>query len=403
MFDPAPIRAGMTGGGLAGVRASIRAIRDSQIAEVWSLGRGDPEVIGLWAGEADLPTPRFISDAAVESLRAGETFYAHGRGVPALREALSTYLERLYGCAIPVDRLALTSSGMNGVMLLAQALLGPGDNAVAVTPCWPNLLRAAAVMGAEVRSVALRPGPAGWVLDLDALFAACDATTRVICFASPGNPTGWVMERDEQEVVLAFARARGISVVADEVYHRLVYDRVVAPSMLEVAQPEDAVYTANSFSKAWAMTGWRLGWITYPAGQAAEFDKLIQFNTSGAPTFLQASAAAALRDGEPFVRELVEYCRVGRMVVEERLSRMSRVRLVPSHASFYSMLRVEGVADTLSLCKRMVVEAKLGMAPGEAFGAGAEGLVRLCYAKHPALLGEAMDRMERFLPDYREG
>ncbi|MGI3778683.1 MAG: aminotransferase class I/II-fold pyridoxal phosphate-dependent enzyme, partial [Janthinobacterium lividum] len=232
--------------------------------------------------------------------------------------------------------------------------------------------------------------------------AACDATTRAICFASPGNPTGWVMERAEQEAVLAFARARGMAVLADEVYHRLVYDRPVAPSMLEIAEPEDQVYVVNSFSKAWAMTGWRLGWITYPAGQAAAFEKLIQFNTSGAPTFLQAGAVAALDHGEPFVAEMLDYCRAGRVIAESRLTAMPRVRAVPNSASFYSMFRVDGVADTLRFCKRLVVEGKVGTAPGEAFGPGAEGLTRLCYAKSPARLHEAMDRIEAFVGGYSE-
>ena len=386
------------------IRPAIAALQDSLIAEVWGLGRHDPEVIGLWAGEVDLPTPGFISEAAIASLRAGDTFYAHGRGVPALREALCAYLERLYGRPVSEDRVALTSSGMNGVVLLAQALVGPGDSVVAVSPCWPNLLKAMSIAGAEVRTVTLSAGEAGWALDLDALFAACDATTRVICFASPGNPTGWVMERAEQEAVLAFARARGISVLADEVYHRLVYDRPVAPSMLEIAAPEDQVYVVNSFSKAWAMTGWRLGWITYPAGQAAAFEKLIQFNTSGATTFLQAGAVAALRDGEPFVAELLDYCRAGRVIAEARLAAMPRVRAVPNSASFYSMFRVDGVEDTLRFCKRLVVEGKVGTAPGEAFGPGAEGMVRLCYAKSPARLHEAMDRLEAFVGAYgKEG
>lgn len=384
------------------IRPAIDALQDSLISEVWSLGRHDPDVIGLWAGEVDLPTPAFISDAAVASLRAGDTFYAHGRGVPALRDALSAYLERLYGRPVAEDRVALTSSGMNGVVLLAQALVGPGDSVVSVSPCWPNLLKALSIAGAEVRTVTLSAGEAGWTLDLDALFAACDATTRAICFASPGNPTGWVMERPEQEAVLAFARARGIAVLADEVYHRLVYDRPVAPSMLEIAEPEDQVYVVNSFSKAWAMTGWRLGWITYPAGQAAAFEKLIQFNTSGAPTFLQAGAVAALYHGEPFVAELLDYCRAGRVIAESRLAAMPRVQAVPNNASFYSMFRVDGVSDTLRFCKRLVVEGKVGTAPGEAFGPGAEGLTRLCYAKSPARLHEAMDRLEAFVGEYRE-
>lgn len=245
-------------------------------------------------------------------------------------------------------------------------------------------------------------GNAGWSLDLDRVFAACNGRTRAIYAANPGNPTGWMMTQEEGERLLDFSRRRGISILADEVYHRIVYDRPAAFSFLEIASPDDPVFVVNSFSKAWAMTGWRMGWMIYPEDCGAEFEKLIQFNTSGGQAFLQYGAIAALRDGEPFVRSFVEHCRAGREVADARLARMARVRNVPSRGAFYAMFEVDGVADTLAFCKRAVAEARIGMAPGVAFGKGAERHVRLCYAKTPTLLNTAMDRLESFVADYRE-
>jgi aspartate/methionine/tyrosine aminotransferase len=384
------------------IRPAIDLLEDSPIVEVWRMGYGRQDVIGMFAGEPDVPTPAFICEATSKALAEGKTFYTPNRGIPAMGEALSAYLHSTYGVAVPPSRIALTQSGMEAVMLIAQATITAGDNVVTVTPSWPNIMRAMQICGAGIREVAMTPGPAGWDLDLAALEAACDERTRVIYLASPGNPSGWMIERPQAEALLALARARGIAILADEVYHRTVYDRKVAFSFLEIAEPTDPVFVVNSFSKAWAMTGWRLGWIVYPEGTMDAFEKLIQFNTSGAPEFLQHGAIAALRDGEPFVAEFAARCGQGRAIVNERLAAMPRIANIPSAGAFYAMFSVDGVTDTLTFCKRAVTEAGIGMAPGTAFGVGAERHVRLCYAKSAALLHEAMDRLARFAAGYRE-
>jgi aspartate/methionine/tyrosine aminotransferase len=256
------------------------------------------------------------------------------------------------------------------------------------------------INGAEVREVMLRPGNDGWRLDLDAVFATCDARTRLIYLASPGNPTGWMIAPEEAGRLLDFARTRNIAILSDEVYHRIVYDRPVGFSFLQIARPDDPVFVVNSFSKAWAMTGWRMGWLVYPEGDLDTFEKLIQFNTSGGLEFLQEGCIAALEQGEDFVRSFVDRCRAGREVVNARLGAMSRVRNIPAAGAFYAMFEVEGVTDTLAFCKRAVAEARLGMAPGTAFGRGAEHFVRICYAKSRENLTEAMDRLERFVAGY---
>ncbi len=376
------------------IRPAILALEDSPIAEIWRIAQGVPGLIDMIAGEPDAPTPRFICDAATKALEAGHTFYADCRGIPPLRAALRRYLHRLYGVETADERLTVTSSGMGAVQLIAQAVLSPGDKAVAITPCWPNVVRAMQISGAQVIEFPLGRGGNGWSLDLTELEAALTPDVRVLYVASPANPTGWTIQPHEAKALLAMTRARGIALIADEVYHRIVYDRPVSYSFLECAEPDDALFVVNSFSKSWAMPGWRLGWLIAPAGLSRTLEKLVQFNTSGAPAFLQYGAIAALELGEPFITEFVGRCRNGRAIVSRRLAGMRQVREVANEGAFYAMFAVEGVTDMPALCKRLAEEAKIGVAPGSAFGRGAEGLLRLCYAKDGALLEAAMDRLE---------
>jgi aspartate/methionine/tyrosine aminotransferase len=383
------------------VRDQIVEMEDSPILEVWRMGFSIPDVIGLWAGESDLPTPPFICDEAIRALKAGHTFYTHNRGIPELRAAIGRYLKRLYGKDIADDRVAVTTAGMNAVQIVCQAVLGAGSKAVAITPSWPNVMGAMTICGADVAEVPLARSNSGWSLDLDAVTDACGPGTKMLYLASPANPTGWAIGRDEAEALLALTRERGIALVSDEVYHRIVYDRSIAFSFLQLAQPDDAVFVVNSFSKSWAMTGWRMGWLIYPEGFLPTVEKLIQFNTSGGQAFLQHGAVAALDQGESFVAEFVARCRTGRDIVSKRLAAMPRVREVASNGSFYSMFEVDGVSDTLAFCKDAVASARVGLAPGSAFGKGAETLIRLCYAKSPDQLEAAMDRLDAYLSGAR--
>jgi aspartate/methionine/tyrosine aminotransferase len=276
-------------------------------------------------------------------------------------------------------------------------LLGAGSKAVAITPSWPNIMRAMTINGAEVTEVPLRRSNRGWSLDVEAVEAACGEGVKLLYLATPANPTGWTITREEAEQLLELTRRRGIALLSDEVYHRIVYDAPAAFSFLELASPQDNVFIVNSFSKAWAMSGWRMGFMIYPEYFLDTAEKLIQFNTSGGQAFLQYGAIAALDRGEDFVAEFVERCRKGRDIVSRRLAQMPGVREVASNGSFYSMFEVDGVTDTLAFCKDLVLKAGVGLAPGVAFGKGAETLIRLCYAKSPELLEAAMDRLEAYL------
>ena len=379
------------------IRAQIEELEDSKIVDVWRRGFGVPGLIMLGVGEGDLATPKFIADAAYQSMLGGETFYTYKRGIPELRKSLADYHKRQWGVDIADERIAVTSAGMNAMILIMEMALDAGDNMVAVSPVWPNIFATAEIMGADVRMVALANDGRGWTLDLDKLFAACDERTKVIYAASPGNPTGWVMSAEEQAAVIEFCRRKRIWFIADEVYGRLIYDRPLAPSALQLARPDDPVIVVNSFSKTWAMTGWRLGWMVMPLGLAPVIERLLEFNTSGGQAFLQRGAIAAIEEGEPFVAEQIDRCRAGRDLVTQRLGGMKRVKITRTEAAFYLMFQVEGEPDSYRLAMRLVDEARVGMAPGAAFGTGGEGFLRLCFAASTKRLGEAMDRLEPFL------
>jgi aspartate/methionine/tyrosine aminotransferase len=252
-------------------------------------------------------------------------------------------------------------------------------------------------MGGTVRLVALDNDRGQWKLDLDKLFAAVDRRTRVLYAASPGNPTGWVMSEDELRDVVEFCRLRNIWFAVDEVYNRLIYDRAVAPSALQFARVDDPVIVVNSFSKTWAMTGWRIGWMVSPPALAPFIEKLVEYNTSGGQAFLQRGALAAVEEGEQFVAEQVARYRAGRDLVTQRLGAMRKVRLMRTDASMYVMFQVEEEPDSYQLAIRLVDEVGVGLAPGVAFGEGGEGYLRLCFAVSQAKLSEVMNRLEPLL------
>lgn len=381
----------------ARIRPGIAALRGSRIREVANAGMGRPGIIPMWFGESDLPTPDFIREAAAEALRRGETFYTPNAGVPALREAIVRYMTRLYGRPIDIDRITVSASGMNAIMIALQALVDAGDNVVLVGPMWPNAADCVRVLGGEARFAILDPGNQGWRLDLDRLESLVDTRTRAIFVNSPGNPTGWMMEAAEQQRLLDFARSRGLWIVADEVYARIVYDRDVAPSFVSLAAPDDPVIVINSFSKAWCMTGWRLGWFTAPAALADTLQKLTEFNIAGPTSFAQWGGVAALDQGEEFIAAQRARLAQSRAIVVERLAKFRRVRFTPPAAAFYAFFAVEGLTDSVAACKRILDETGVGLAPGSAFGDAGEGHIRMCYAISPERVAEALDRLEPVL------
>ncbi len=379
-----------------GARPAVRALMASQIREVANAGLGEAGVLPFWFGEPDEVTPAFICDAAAQSLTRGETFYSQNFGIPELREAIADYVTRLHR-PTSAGHVAVTASGMSALMLTVEALVAPGDRVVAVTPLWPNLVEIPKILSASVACVPLHFTAAGWTLDVERLLAALTPDTRVVLINSPNNPTGWTLSRTEQMAILAHCRARGIWIVADDVYERLVYGAgKCAPSFLDLAAPEDRVISTNSFSKSWLMTGWRLGWILAPEALMPDLGKLIEYNTSCSPVFVQRAGVAAITGGEATIAHTLGRYAEARDFLIGALARLPRVEVAPPAGAMYAFFRVDGVSDSLAFCKQLVREAQLGLAPGSAFGPEGEGFVRWCFASSQARLADGVGRLERF-------
>jgi len=385
--------------GLPAIRAALEHIESSRIREVSDIGMAMEGVTPLWFGESDMTTPDFVRDAATASLNSGETFYSSNAGIPDLRQALARYESGLRGREIGAERIVVTISGMTAIMLAMETFVDAGDNAIVHTPIWPNCIQTVRIMGAEARLIELEHGPEGWTLDLDALFAMADERTRAIFINSPSNPTGWMMLADDQARLLEFARARGIWIIADEVYTRIAFETARAPSFLDIARPDDPLVVVNSFSKNWCMTGWRLGWMVAPEPLVETFTKLVEFNFSCAPVFIQRAGIAAIEQGEDFVAETQALYRRNRDMVYQRLGGIKGVHMANPPGAFYAFIAVDGMADSLAVAKRILMEQKVGLAPGSAFGPGGEGHLRLCFALQSDKLSSALDRLAKSLED----
>ena len=387
------------------MRAVVQQLEGSRIREVANAGLGRDDVLKFWFGESDEVTPEVVRQAAVQSLQAGETFYAHNLGLPELRQAIATYTDRLHpgrGAAHWFDRVAVTSGGVNGLMVAAQTLVDAGDEVVVVAPVWPNLVAQPQIMGGRIVQVPLQARDGGWQLDRAALFAAITPATRLLVVNAPNNPTGWTLSADEQRAILAHCRRTGTWILADEVYERLYYGddtpNGAAPSFLEVAEPDDRLIVAHSFSKSFLMTGWRLGWLVLPAALTAAVGKLIEYNTSCAPVFVQRAATVALQRGDEVTPALVAHLRSCRDTLVPALRAVPGVTLAEPLGGMYAFFRLQGHADCMDTARRLVTEAGLGLAPGSAFGPAAQGWLRWCFASRELQrLEQGVDRLRGWL------
>lgn len=383
------------------LRPSLGPLPASRIREVANAAMGRDDVLKFWFGEGDLPTPGFIRAAAKAALDEGETFYNHNLGIAELRLSIAGYVNRLHSpaAAVDADRIAVTSSGVSALSLVAQALFEPGDRVAIVTPVWPNVTAQPAILGAEVTRVALECRAGRWSLDLQRLLDAAPAGTRAVIVNSPNNPTGWVMPQDDWNALLAHCRRHGIWLVADDAYERLVYDGSAhAPGVLSQADPDERFISANTFSKSWTMTGFRLGWLVAPRGFIANFAKMVEFNTSCAPTFIQRAGIAAIEHGETLVAETRARLQDSRDALVAQLARIPGVECAPPDGAMYLFFRIAGRSgDSLDFAKRLVTQVGLGLAPGVAFGAEGEGHLRWCFAAQRGLIDDGVARLASFL------
>jgi aspartate/methionine/tyrosine aminotransferase len=399
MLDTSPSRPAEI---LGALRPSVAAESASGIVDVFNYAQGKPDVIPLWVGQGHLPTPDFISDAAIASLKAGETFYTWQRGIPELRRALADYHSRLYGIGFNPENFYVCQAGMQSVQLAIQALLEPGDEVVVPSPAWPNYAAPLRMAGVRPLEVTLDFNHNHWRLDLDRLFDSVTAKTKVLLMNTPGNPLGRVMTRAEIIAVRDFARKRGLWIIADEVYARFYFPEpgrndALPPSFLEHCDRDERIIFCNTFSKNWAMTGWRVGWMIAPKIMGRVVENLVQYNTSGTTTFLQKGCLAALEQGEAFVAAQVAQARTGRDIICDALDSSAEIEFARPEGAFYLFFRIAGTQDSTALSRRLIDEAGVGLAPGSAFGPGGEGFLRLCFARKREHLEVAAERLLSWL------
>lgn len=382
------------------MRHVIQNLQESKIREVANAGLGRADVLPFWFGEGDEVTPHFIRQAAMDSLQAGETFYSHNLGLPELRKAIADYMSSNHG-SVGVERVAVTAGGVSALMLAVQALVDQGDAVVVLTPVWPNLTAQAEIMGAQLRCVSLRPQAGAWNLDLEALLSEVTPATRLLILNAPNNPTGWTLTTEQQQAILAHCRRTGTWILADEVYERLYFEisaNRCAPSFLDVALPDDRLVVAHSFSKSFLMTGWRLGWLVMPASMTHDLGKLIEFNTSCCSVFTQRAGVLALQRCEEVTPGVVAHLKNCRDTLLPLLKKIPGVQIQPALGGMYAFFQIAGHEDSLLTAKRLVLEAGLGLAPGVAFAAQAQGWLRWCFAsRETSRLVEGVDRLKGWL------
>jgi aspartate/methionine/tyrosine aminotransferase len=384
------------------MRTLAQSLPGSLIREIANEAMDQSGLIALWFGESDLPTDPVIRAHAVESLAAGETFYSANLGIPALRDAIACYQRTHFAATASVDNIVVTVSGLNAILLTLSAIVDPGDEIVVLTPAWPNLAAIPTLLGASVRRVPIELKGDRFALDLDRLKDALTAKTRAVILNSPNNPTGWSIPADDLRALVDLLDHRGIWLIADEVYSRLSFTGRAA-SALPYLDDHRRIIVVNSFSKTWAMTGWRLGWLTVPRDTAAVFEKLMEFNTSCAPVFAQRAGIAALEQGEEFVAMQLDRLRTARAAVVAAFSGHDRITLPAIDATFYAFPRIAGLNDGATFARRAIAAIGVGIAPGEAFGEEGRGHVRLCFARDPEVIADACARLVSFVDQAATG
>jgi aspartate/methionine/tyrosine aminotransferase len=384
------------------IAASAQQVPHSRIRQIADAAMKMDGVLKLYFGESNVPTPEYIKQAASRALEEGYTYYSENAGLPGLRQDLATYYRRVHGVELdPHAEIVVTASGVQALNVGIRCLLNPDDEALVLTPAWPNGAAIIRMDNAVPVEVPLPLCGGRYVVDFDALRAAVTPRTRLLVYTSPSNPLGWVATEEEQEALLAFARRHDLWLLADEVYDRLYYGGpslgVPAPSILRKATREDAVLVAQSFSKMFCMTGWRLGWLIARRDVAQKAAQLNEFIVSHAASFVQRAAQSALAQGEEELLRMLARLKDNRDFCLDALRRMPGVTVPSPDGAFYLFPRIDGLRDSFAFCWKLLHETKLGIAPGVAFGAGGEGSVRLCYAAEQAILEPAMERLARFL------
>ena len=378
-------------------RREVLDVVESPMVQLATMAEAMPGSLKLCYGESDMPTPRFICDAASAAMAAGHTFYTHTAGCPELRDAIASKIADLHGVAYRPSEVMATLGASMAIFVAIRAHVGPGDNAVVISPAYAIFSNAVILSGGEPRAVPLARRGARFELDVDRVRRAIDGGTRMLIVNSPSNPTGWVMTVDEQRALCELAERHDLTVLADEVYERLVFGAEIAPSFARLPPARDRVIVVNSFSKTYNMTGWRLGWAQGSERALQLMYQAAEFMTSNPASMIQQAGIVALRDGEEYVRNLRTHYAARRAQVVDALSEVPGVSLPDPQGAFYAFPQVEGLTDSAQFAVDLLRETGVALAPGAGFGASGEGYVRLCFAATEQTLSQALKRVREYL------
>ena len=359
-----------------------------------ALEREGARVLHLEVGEPDFPPPPPAVDACAKALQDGETRYTDSRGLLALREAIARDCGLRHGVDVDPERVLVTSGSSAAMMLVFSLLVDPGDEVIVATPhypCYPSFVRAC---GGE--PVFLPCDPArGYPMDVDAVRALRTPRTRALIVASPANPTGAI----QSEETLRDLATLGLPIISDEVYHGLVYD---GPQPVSALRVSEEVYALDGFSKRYAMTGFRLGWLVAPLEAMRELRTLQQNLFISANRFVQHAGLAALSEGAETLAAMCTAYRRRRDLLVDGLRSLGLEVPVPPAGAIYVFADARSVdGDSRRLAFELLERAHVGVAPGVDFGAAGEGWLRFCCAASEVTIEEALERLGRVLPELR--
>lgn len=378
---------------------SARALQapESGISEIISFAKTHANLLPLWVGEGDLPSPDFINQAAIAGLNNGETFYTWQRGIPDLRAALGRYYKRHFNAALSDEHFYVMGSGMQAIVLAVQALTSPDDEMIYLAPSWPNIIASIGVAGAKAVPVGIDFEHGNWKLDINKIEAAITPKTKALFINSPSNPTGWTATLEDLRDILALARRHDLWIVADEIYALYHYTGTRAASFLDVMDEGDRIVFANSFSKNWSMTGWRVGWLVAPPEIGQVIENLIQYSTSGVAQFMQRGAIVALDQGDAFIQQNYQRALKSRDILCEALLATNRVETLKPEGALYAFLKIDGIKDSRKAAFDIVEKTGVGLAPGSAFGPGGESFLRACFLRDPVQIEDAANRLAGYI------
>jgi aspartate aminotransferase len=378
-------------------RPEVLDVVESPLVQIATVAERMPGALKLCYGESDMPTPEFICRAACEASLAGHTFYTHTAGYPELREAIAAKVFELHRVTYRPSEVMSTVGASMAIFLAIRACVGPGDNALVISPAYAIFTNGVILNGGEPRAVPLTRAGRRFRLDIDRVRRAIDGDTRLVIVNSPSNPTGWVMTVGEQRALYELAERHDLMILSDEVYERIVFDAPIAPSFANAAGNKDRLIVVNSFSKTYNMTGWRLGWAQGSERVIQLMYKAAEFMTSNAAAMVQQAGIVALRDGESYVRELRDHYAKRRAHVIEALATIPGLSLPEPEGAFYAFPHIAGLADSTAFTANLVRQTGVALAPGVAFGLEGEGYIRLCFAATEKTLSQALARFRDFM------